>query len=48
MNTNKKTARIAGFLYFIYIVATMFANVSRTKLVVFGDAVATANNILAS
>jgi len=48
MNTNKKTARIAGFLYFIYIVATMFANVSRTKLIVFGDAIATANNILAS
>ncbi|MBY8981295.1 MAG: DUF4386 domain-containing protein, partial [Candidatus Lokiarchaeota archaeon] len=35
-------------LYLIYIVATMFANVSRTKLVVFGDAIATANNILAS
>ena len=48
MNTNKKTARVAGFLYFIYIVATMFANVSRTKLIVFGDAIATANNILAS
>jgi len=48
MGTNKKTARIAGFLYFIYIVATMFANVSRTKLIVFGDAIATANNILAS
>ena len=48
MNTNKKTARIAGFLYLIYIVATMFANVSRTKLIVFGDAIATANNILAS
>jgi len=48
MNTNKKTARIAGFLYFIYIITTMFANVSRTKLLVFGDAIATANNILAS
>jgi len=48
MNTNKKTARMAGFLYFIYIVATMFADVSRTKLVVFGDAITTANNILAS
>lgn len=48
MNTNKKTARIAGFLYFIYIVTTMFADVSRTKLIVFGDAVATANNILTS
>ena len=48
MNTNKKTARIAGFLYLIYIVATIFANTSRTNLIVFGDAVATANNILAS
>lgn len=48
MDTNKKTARIAGFLYFIYMVATMFANASRTKLIVFGDAIATANNILAS
>lgn len=43
-----KTARIAGALYFMYIVATIFANVARTKLIVFGDAVATANNILAS
>ena len=48
MNTNRKTARIAGFLYFFYIVATMFANVSRTKLIVFGDAMATANRIRAS
>ena len=48
MNTNKKTARIAGALYFIYMVATIFADASRTKLVVFGDAIATANNILAS
>ena len=48
MNTNKKIARIAGVLYLIYILATAFANVSRTKLIVFGDATATANNILAS
>ena len=48
MNTNKKTARIAGLLYLIYIVATMFANVTRTKLIVFGDAKATANNIVVS
>jgi hypothetical protein len=44
----KKTARIAGVLYFIYIVATIFANASRTKLIEFGNATATANNILAS
>ena len=45
---SKKTARIAGSLYFIYIVATIFANTSRTKLIEFGNAIATANNILAS
>jgi hypothetical protein len=48
MNSTKKTARIAGGLYLIYIVATIFANFSRTQLIVFGDAAATANNILAS
>ncbi len=48
LGTNKKTARMAGFLYFIYIVTTMIAQVSRTKLIVFGDAIATAKNILAS
>jgi len=48
MNSIQKTARTAGVLYFVYIVATMFANVSRTKLIVFGDAIATANNIQAS
>ena len=48
MNTNKKTARTAGFLYFIYMVATIFADVARTRLIVFGDAIATAANVLAS
>ncbi len=48
MNTNKRTARIAGSLYLIYIIATIFADASRTKLVVFGDAAVTASNILAS
>lgn len=48
MNSMNKTARIAGALYFIYMVATIFANASRTKLIVFGNATATANNILAS
>jgi len=48
LGTNKKTARMAGFLYLIYIVTTMIAQVSRTKLIVFGDAIATAKNILAS
>jgi uncharacterized protein DUF4386 len=48
MNPTKKTARIAGALYFIYIVVTMFANATRTKLIIFGNASATANYILAS
>ncbi len=46
--TNKKTARMAGFLYLTYIVTTIFADASRTKLIVFGDAIATTNNIRAS
>ena len=49
MNTNKKTARIAGFLYLIYIVVSIFANVlGRSKLIVLGDAATTARNIIAS
>ena len=48
MNTNNKTARIAGFLYLLYIVVTIGADVSRSRLIVFGDATATASNILAS
>src|SRR4030067_1093610 len=49
MNTNKKTARMAGILYLIYIVISMFANVlGRSKLIVLGDAATTARNIMAS
>jgi hypothetical protein len=49
MNSINKTARMAGFLYFIYIITTIFADVfGRSKLIVFGDAAATANNIMAS
>ena len=49
MNSIKKTARMAGSLYFIYIVFHVFANViGRSKLIVFGDAAATAQNIMAS
>jgi len=57
MNTTKesphetinKTARMAGFLYFIYIVITIIADVfGRSPLIVFGDATATAKNIMAS
>src|SRR5512135_1047836 len=49
MNTNKKSARIAGCLYLIYLVFHAFANViGRSKLIVFGDAATTAQNIIAS
>ena len=48
MNTNK-SARLAGALYFIYIVVHVFANViGRSKIIVFGDAATTAQNIMAS
>ena len=47
--TNKKTARMAGFLYLIYIVTSIFANgLGRSKLIVLGDAATTARNIMAS
>jgi hypothetical protein len=49
MYTNKKTARMAGFLYFIYFVFHISADViGRSKLIVLGDAAATAQNIMAS
>ena len=49
MNTNKKNARMAGFLYLIYIVVSIFANgLGRSKLIVLGDAATTAGNIMAS
>ncbi len=49
MNTNNKTARMAGFLYLIYIVIHVFADViGRSSLIVFGDAAVTAQNMMAS
>lgn len=49
MNTNKKTASMAGILYLIYIVFSIVANgLGRSKLIVLGDAATTAGNILAS
>jgi len=39
---------MAGFLYFIFIVTLIFSSVVRSKIIVFEDAVATANNIMAS
>jgi len=43
-----KTARMAGLFYLIYILTTVLASVVRSKLIVFGDAAATANNIMGS
>jgi len=43
-----KIARIAGLFYLIYILTTVLASVVRSKLIVFGDAAATANNIMGS
>jgi hypothetical protein len=53
MNTKEKTnpnktARIAGFLYLIYIATTIFASGVNAKLIVFEDTAATVQNIMAS
>lgn len=49
MNTNKKTARMAGILYLVYIVVWTLAGViGRSSVVIEGDAAATAQNIVAS
>jgi hypothetical protein len=48
MNSINKTARMAGFLYLIYMVVEILADVfGRSPLIVFGDAAATASNIVA-
>jgi hypothetical protein len=47
MTSMKRTARTAGALYLAYIAVTIFADATRTRLTVFGDAVATADNVLA-
>lgn len=44
----RKIARIAGLFYLIYIVTTALASAVRSDLIVFGDATATANNIMGS
>ena len=49
MNTNKRTARVAGFLYLLVIVFGMFALMYvRPSLIVPGDTAATAKNIVDS
>lgn len=44
----RKIARIAGSFYLIYILTTILASTVRSQLIVFGDAAATANNIVGS
>jgi hypothetical protein len=49
MNTNNKSARLAGCFYLIYFATTIFADVfGRSRLIVFGDAAVTAQNIITS
>ena len=49
MDSNKKTARMAGLIYLTYAVVSIFADVGvRSKLIVLGDAATTARNIMAS
>ena len=47
MNATKNASRIAGLLYLIFILASIFTDVvGRSKIIVFGDAPATAKNII--
>jgi len=49
MNSNKRTAKIAGLLYLLVIIFGVFAQVVvRSSLIVPGDAETTASNIMAS
>ena len=49
VNASKKTARMAGALYFLYIISHIFADVvGRSQLIVWEDAATTAQNIMAS
>ncbi len=44
----RKTARMAGLFYLIFILTTVLASYIRGNIIVSGDAAATANNIVAS
>jgi hypothetical protein len=48
MNTSKKNARVAGFLYLIFLITAIFAGTVRPRLIEYGDAGTTAGRILAS
>ena len=47
MNTINKTARMAGFLYFIYILTHIISDAWRNSFIVLGDAAGTASKIMA-
>jgi hypothetical protein len=47
MNSINKTARMAGFLYLIYMVTHIISDVWRDSFIVLRDAAATASNIIA-
>ena len=44
----RKTARMAGIFYLIFILTTVLASYVRGNIIVSGDAMATANNIVSS
>ena len=44
----RKTARMAGFFYLMFILTFVFASLVRSRLIVPGDAAATASNIMSS
>ena len=46
--TIHKSARMAGFFYFVYLLITIPSDVCRDRFIVLGDAAATAHNIMAS
>ena len=43
-----KTARIAGFFYLMFFITFISASLIRSKLLIFGNAATTANNIMSS
>lgn len=48
MNSIQKTAKITGLIYLVFMLTFIFSSVIRSKIIVFGDAIATANNIMVS
>jgi hypothetical protein len=44
----RKTARMAGFFYLMFIISFILASYLRSRIIVFGDVATTANNIISS